>query len=442
MLRAIAAVCLVTPALGQPVEDPDLAEIATPIASIDPMHTEFDDLAFLHEAIGDARMVVLGEQSHGEGTVFLAKARLVKFLHQEMDFDVLCWESGMLGCMEMNDLLADETKSLSDAFAGVFPIWTRSAQVRPTLEYARASLATDRPITQCGMDAQVNSALGTNALQPRVQALLDTLQGVIVPAEATAGLELLKTMTGGMRPDLERVRQISTSLHALATLLDEHMETLREHNDKRELELIYRSVDDAAWATKFMASQLAGERMEDNPDLIRERDRRMGDNLAWLAETYYPDRKIIVWAATRHAVHRQKEIEYPDAPGMYDEMDSMGETAFVRLGEDLYTIGFTAGRGEVSNVFRNQPYDIGEPREDSIEASLDAIGHPFLFVDFRALPPEHALRKTQWMRPLGYAWQRAIWPHQMDAVIYLDRVFPSTAAESVPADFKLTVDGS
>ncbi len=50
---------------------------------------DFSDLAPLAAAIGDARIVQLGETTHGDGAAFLAKVRLVKFLHQHHGFDVL-----------------------------------------------------------------------------------------------------------------------------------------------------------------------------------------------------------------------------------------------------------------------------------------------------------------------------------------------------------------
>ena len=59
---------------------------AAPIRSIDPSRSadDFSDLEPIRRAIGDSRVVLLGEQSHGDGATFLAKARLVKFLHQRM----------------------------------------------------------------------------------------------------------------------------------------------------------------------------------------------------------------------------------------------------------------------------------------------------------------------------------------------------------------------
>src|SRR6476646_1280732 len=75
-----------------------LKEHAVGLRSIDPADEDFADLEPLRKVIGDARIVQLGEQSHGDGATFHAKARLIKFLHQKMGFDVLAFESGLYDC--------------------------------------------------------------------------------------------------------------------------------------------------------------------------------------------------------------------------------------------------------------------------------------------------------------------------------------------------------
>ena len=49
----------------------------------------------LKKAIGNRRIVALGESTHGSGTYYHLKSELVKYLHQEMGFEVLAMESGL-----------------------------------------------------------------------------------------------------------------------------------------------------------------------------------------------------------------------------------------------------------------------------------------------------------------------------------------------------------
>ncbi len=64
------------------------------VRSVDPAQADDSDLKTFAEAIGDARVVALGEQTHGGREEFLLKTRLLKYLHEKMGFDVLLLESG------------------------------------------------------------------------------------------------------------------------------------------------------------------------------------------------------------------------------------------------------------------------------------------------------------------------------------------------------------
>src|SRR5579864_1991081 len=48
---------------------------AAQLRSIDPADADFADLEPIRRAIGEARIVMLGEQSHGDGATFRAKTR-------------------------------------------------------------------------------------------------------------------------------------------------------------------------------------------------------------------------------------------------------------------------------------------------------------------------------------------------------------------------------
>src|SRR5688572_21830174 len=51
------------------------------------------DFAAVAKAIGDARIVMLGEPWHGDGGAIRIRGELVKYLHQQHGFDVLVFEA-------------------------------------------------------------------------------------------------------------------------------------------------------------------------------------------------------------------------------------------------------------------------------------------------------------------------------------------------------------
>jgi erythromycin esterase len=140
------------------------------VRSIHPNDTNFVDLAPLIERIGRARIVLLGEQTHADGATFLAKTRIIRFLHERMGFGVLAWEASLFAREQMETALqrAEPWPHVSDLC--LFRIWARSGHVRPVFEYSRETHATRGPLVMAGFDIQGS---GSNYSERLKRGLID-----------------------------------------------------------------------------------------------------------------------------------------------------------------------------------------------------------------------------------------------------------------------------
>jgi erythromycin esterase len=96
----------------------------------------------------------------------------------------------------------------------------------------------------------------------------------------------------------------------------------------------------------------------------------MAENLKWLAEEMYPDRKLIVWA---HNGHIMNAYYQPDWSALaheptVDGAKPMGSFIAQGFGEAVYTIGFTAFAGEHAPVTLPVTQRIGAMPEESVVA--------------------------------------------------------------------------
>jgi hypothetical protein len=123
---------------------------AIPVRSVNPGDDDFSDLNPLKEMIGDARIVLLGEQTHCDALTFLAKTRLIKFLHSEMDFDVLAWESGIYDVHKAWELIESGEDVTTAVGRGIFPTWTVYEETQELFKYVGEASHTERRLRLSG----------------------------------------------------------------------------------------------------------------------------------------------------------------------------------------------------------------------------------------------------------------------------------------------------
>lgn len=401
-----------------------LKKNAAPLRTVDPADEDFADLEPLRKAIGDARIVQLGEQTHGDGATFHAKARILKFLHQKMGFDVLAFESSLYDCRKAWDMLRDGTEPNKAVSNGIFPIWTWSEQFQPVIDYLGKATKGDRPLELCGFDCQL-LGVGFSNLSADVKALLPRLGDKNLDASAqTTLLETLSALAKFEKPPepaiQEERRKVLAAFGAALT-------AAKPTPELPAAELAFWrqfAASIAAQAELRWLNSLAKDGDRRSPNM---RDRQMAKNLIWLAQEAYPKRKIIVWASSFHLMRNPSTLRLPDkeAAEFFRDVVTMGNETWKPLGKETYTLHFTSAEGECGVPWA-KPSKLPPLTRGSLEDLLVATGCTNVFVDFRNLSKDGAwLRQELTARPFEHKDMVADWTKVFDGVIFIRTMYPS-----------------
>lgn len=406
---------------------------AIPVRSIDPTDNDFTDFEPLKQVIGDARIVLLGEQTHDDGLTFLAKTRLIKFLHQEMGFDVLTWESGFYDVAKAWELIQAGEDAAAAMRQASFPIWTEVEETRALFEYIGAVARTSKPLALAGIDCQLTGTVSRDFLVSDLRTFLHDigLDTSILEAETplTRGLDELTanrsrtSATDFVVPDSAFVEAASELQKRIASAATSEREGLRAFwarlltNVRQEA---LRLPDKLAWHDSTATEE---ERAEAFSRMWNLRAIQMGENMLWLAREGYRDHKIIGWQATAHTTRNRDEIDARMPANPHRGTTSMGQFLWDALGQDMYVLGFTSYD---LSAFEPAP-NSSQSEEIEFEELMQAAGFEYAIVDFRKLLPGGKwLREPIISRPMANYGMKARWPKVLDGMFYMREWKPAT----------------
>jgi erythromycin esterase len=414
----LVAVLAVGSGCGQPTEgDRWLQDNHVAIRSPDPADTDFSDLQFLKPLIGTKRVVQLGESAHGTAEFSSVKTRLIKFLHQEMGFEVVAFESGLFECFRANERM--DFRPAVQALRACAPGVWNTAEVLPLFEHIKSSRATARPLTLAGFDIQRTGSRAEFDRPAQLRQAVAVFDPVLAE-EAFALDQAWETTTdraGYARDHADRVGPLYVRL---ASEIAAHADEIEGALPNRPGLATVLSASLAAIPAYFDLLR----RGSTDPVGLSLRDRGMADTLEILLERLYPGKKVVVWAHNFHVERDGAATAYPGST--FASVRNMGSWLHERRAADLYTVGLYMVRGRAAHNDRNT-YEIESPQEHSLEELFSSIETPLAFVHLTNVPSSPG---TAWMFELLGAWDggyigiRLVPRDQFDALLVVHEVHP------------------
>lgn len=379
----------------QPAADPRIVDWirqrAIPLRTADP-DEPLDDLDALRPLIGDRRVLLLGESTHGSAEFFTWKARFVRRLAGTGEPIVFVIEDHPDKADRIDRFIRTGAGDAATAVKGLFAFWGRQETVDLVRWMREATAAGQIRLTFAGVDLQV--PLGP--IQ-RIAVAASELDAEL--AERVA--ELLRPMRAAWEQQRYPQREAEEYRRWIAA-------ALRVRDELEKAGASERTMFDARLVRQSAEVSAAGGD-------IRTRDRFMADNFVWLREHSPPDARFVVWAHNTH-VRRDES--------------AMGQFLAERYPEEVLAVGLFTDRGSYVGFDGRElrTYELFPGPPGSFEEALRLSGHEMLALDLRgsgdvlAEPMRHR-NIGLWPADLGF--YPAVIPAGFDAAVYIGRTTPT-----------------
>ena len=300
--------------------------------SQNPLDWTDEQLGFL-DAFKDAKVIGLGEATHGSKEFFDSKHRIFKYLVENHGFKVFAFEADFGESIFLNEaILEGNTSQIKDLMLSKMHFWTwKTTEVQQLLEwmsnYNHGKNDEDK-IHYMGIDCQFNT---------------------YHPIQVKEYLEQTNQALNGYSKDiLDEVVTNSTSRYASLSQIEyedllKRIENLIDSVNASKLQLITNSsLKEFQLHTQILnvmkQSLTVGYKSSKKEYSINYRDKYMAKNVEWLMD-YFENSKIAVWAHNYHVANK------PEGTG-----GSMGFHLVQSLDQDYKILGFSFSSGSFTAV--------------------------------------------------------------------------------------------
>jgi len=324
----------------------------------------FESLSGWRESLKGVEIIALGENTHGLGEVFAAKTELVKFLHQELGFDLVLFESGYGdAALAWEQLDSLSTKEFTSVFTSNF--YYRSEEIESLVSYAKSQ---NGELKIQGFDCQPQQDHLIKRMTEIVQPLDSVLaKSVALEMRSFNNLYQFENDKDTLSFYKQRDRFIGF-LHNYNAFLNKNInELLKSGTTNNEIRALKKSNE--IFIRTY--SEIRIGEMMGWPVLANIRDKALFEIVKWFKEEN-PKSKIIIWAQNSH-------IENKTKPN--DNVNWMGHSLKNTFGDKYYSMGAIVYSGKNQNY--NGTFDFEHKDNDYLAYHLNQFQKEKYVLDLR-----------------------------------------------------------
>jgi protein-L-isoaspartate(D-aspartate) O-methyltransferase len=396
-----------------------------------------DDLDFapLLQRIGDARIVLIGEATHGTSEFYSLRADITRELIEKKGFDFVAIEGDWPDAARIDHYVRHFEYKPSEwtAFAR-FPTWMwRNREVRAFVDWLREHnkhVPAGQRVAFHGLDLyslydSIRSILKyLDDVDPETARIARERYGCLTPWQADPAAYGHAAISG-------TYQVCENPVAAMLKELQGKRQAYAEHDGERFLDMT-QNAQLVANAEKYYRTMYYGSRASWNL-----RDRHMFATLKSLLDHHGPSSKAVVWAHNSH-------LGNAEATEMFARGEiNLGHLCRNEFGDAIYAIGFGTNTGTVAAASEwGAPMEVKEVRP-AIVKSYERLCHDTdkenFLLPLRNFPrpsESESLWSPRLQRAIGVIYRpeteiashyfQAVLPRQFDEYIWLDRTHAVT----------------
>lgn len=385
------------------------------IKSVSPVDTVYDDLNFLQYILKNKKIVFLGESGHGDGSTFEAKTRLIKYLHENLGYNVIAFEGATIFDLYYAGAIIKKGGTPQIAAQqlkrGLYFAWSGSQEFREMANYIGQN---SKSLTLIGIDNNF-AMTGYAHFFPK---FLDQIFNISSSSELDYQnfLEqhnLLLTKSFQLTNDsIFNFDKFILDIEIMKVIVGESSKGSLEVKDYfiHELDNLVSFVDEIEMGLEAS---------------VIYRDRQMAENLIWAIDNYYPNEKVIIWTANTHAAKNINQAIYAEGDDLYQRFTTLAQHISDEYGANkVFSIACTSVEGEFNSYPDPIPISIPETSWDHKRAQ--EIKNDFAFIDFIKMRKSEFGNIEFESTILGYQPHQGKWYNIFDGVLFIRKMKPST----------------